>query len=242
MALSTSGKTPTNISLPLQQKALKINGLLCKAYGAPFPFFSDKDPVSQLVSALLSHRTKNRVSGEAYHRLAAAFPNWQALIDAPVDRIEETIRMVTFPEVKAPRIQAALRFLAERTGLSLDFLQKMTVTEAQAWLEQIPGVGVKTSAAVLNFSRLRMPALVVDTHHFRVAERIGLIPPKSSLDKGARILAAYLPSDWDGQQVYDDHQAYMRHGQRVCHWSQPNCNHCLVREACDYFKRQEKRV
>ncbi len=52
------------------------------------------------------------------------------------------------------------------------------MTAAWEWLEELPGVGPKTSAAVLLFSRLRMPALPVDSHYHRVAQRIGLVGPK----------------------------------------------------------------
>ncbi|MEL7163677.1 MAG: Fe-S cluster assembly protein HesB, partial [Bacteroidota bacterium] len=120
--------------------------------------------------------------------------------------------------------------------LALDDLAQLTVAEAREWLEAIPGVGAKTSAAVLSFSRLRMPALVVDMHHLRVAQRLGVVPAKASLDKGAKLLQSYLPEDWDGQRVYDAHQGYMRHGQRVCHWRKPDCNNCLVAEYCDYYQ------
>jgi endonuclease-3 len=219
----------------LKNKALTISLKLQQTYGGPFRFFSNTDPVSQMVSALLSHRTKNAVSRDAYHALRERYPEWSALMTAPTEDVERTIEQVTFPEVKAPRIQKALQYLDEQAGLSLDFLAEMSVPEARAWLEQIPGIGAKTSAAILNFSRLRMPALVVDTHHLRVAQRIGLIPPKCSLDKGARLLASYLPEDWTGQQVYDDHQAFMRHGQRVCHCKTPNCKVCIVRYQCDYY-------
>lgn len=223
----------------LQEKALAVSEILQKHYGAPFRFFSDKDPVSQMVSALLSHRTKNPVSRDAYHELQRRLPTWEAVMNAPVAEVEAAIQQVTFPEVKAPRIQQALRYLAEECDLSLDFLGEMPVPEARAWLEEIPGIGAKTSAAILNFSRLRMPALVVDTHHLRVTQRIGLIPRKASLEKGARILASYLPADWDGQQVYDDHQGFMRHGQRVCHWKFPRCQECIVRQYCDAFLQNE---
>ncbi|PHN06541.1 endonuclease III domain-containing protein [Flavilitoribacter nigricans] len=222
-----------------RKRALAVSYILQEAYGAPFRFFSDKDPVSQMVSALLSHRTKNAVSRDAYHALVGRYPEWENVITAPTEEVQATIQMVTFPEVKAPRIQQALLYLQENCELSLDFLADMSVPEARAWLEKIPGIGAKTSAAILNFSRLHMPALVVDTHHLRVAQRIGIIPPKCSLDKGARLLASYLPDDWTGQQVYDDHQGFMRHGQRVCHWQQPNCSVCIVRDQCDYFQNKK---
>jgi endonuclease-3 len=189
-----------------------------------------------MVSALLSHRTKNAVTRGAYQKLVATFPTWAAVIAAPTSDVEAAIAAVTYPEVKAPRIQEALRQVRQRRNgvLSLDFLGELPVREARDWLEAIPGIGAKTSAAVLSFSRLRMPALVVDTHHQRVARRIGLVPAKASLDKCARQLQAYLPEGWDGQRVYDSHQAFMRHGQRVCHWRSPGCPRCPVRELCDY--------
>lgn len=223
-----------------QQKALLLDHILFEHYGGPFHFFSTKDPLSELVSALLSHRTKNKVSGQAYRQLRAAFPTWEAVREAPVEDIQQPISIVTFPEVKAPRIQQALRIITTRNNgkLTLDFIKEMPVPEARQWLEEIPGIGVKTSAAILNFSHLRLPALVVDTHHHRVAQRTGIVPPKASLDKTARLLESYLPSDWDGQRVYDNHQGFMRHGQKVCHWRSPNCGNCVIRVHCDYQNQE----
>ncbi|MBB4078261.1 endonuclease-3 [Lewinella aquimaris] len=218
------------------ERALLIDELLCKEYGAPFIPFSYRDPVSELVGSLLSHRTKNAVTRSAYQRLQEELPTWEEVIDAPTDRVERAIAAVTYPEVKAPRIQAALRNVRERREgvLSLDFLADLSVREARDWLEVIPGVGAKTSAAVLSFSRLRMPALVVDIHHQRVAQRLEIVPPKASLEKSATILQDYIPPEWDGQRVYDSHQGFMRHGQRVCHWRSPDCHRCVIREYCPY--------
>ena len=221
-----------------RERALTVDELLCETYGAPFVPFSTRDPLSELVNALLSHRTKNPVTRAAYLQLRERLPDWEAVIAAPTAAVEAAIATVTYPEVKAPRIQEALRRVQERTGgeLNLDFLGDLPVREARDWLEAIPGVGAKTSAAVLSFSRLRMPALVVDTHHLRVAQRIGLVPPKASPDKAAGLLQSYLPADWDGQRVYDSHQGFMRHGQRVCHWQRPDCDHCVAAELCDFAR------
>ncbi|TXF91435.1 endonuclease III [Neolewinella aurantiaca] len=223
-----------------QEKTLLIDEILAAHYGAPFIPFSYRDPLSELVSAMLSHRTRNAVTRVAYLNLKERFATWEEVIEAPTDEVEEAIRGVTFPEVKAPRIQQALREVAARNmgELSLEGLHEVSVEEARSWLEAIPGVGAKTSAAVLSFSHLRMPALVVDTHHHRVALRLGLVPAKSSLDKTARILQAFIPEDWDGQRVYDSHQGFMRHGQKVCHWRKPNCQVCIVREYCDHYAAQ----
>jgi HhH-GPD superfamily base excision DNA repair protein len=148
-----------------------------------------------LVSSLLSHRTRNADSGKAFKALRAAYPDWAAVRDAPTADIQATISGVTWPEQKAPRIQQILRGITERRGgdLSLDFLADMPVTEARAWLEELSGVGPKTSATVLSFSTLRRPALPVDSHHHRVAQRTGLIPASigcRAVPRGARGAAA----------------------------------------------------
>jgi len=228
-----------SVSLPPAEKALAVDPLLADHYGAPFVPFSYRDPLSELVKALLSHRTRNAVSRAAFNNLEETFGDWSGVMNADTGAVEQAIKAVTFPEVKAPRIQAALRNVVERTGgdLSLDELHYLSVPEARQWLEEIPGVGAKTSAAVLSFSRLRKPALVVDMHHLRVAQRLGLVPPKCTLDKGAYLLQSYLPGVWDGQRVYDSHQGFMRHGQKVCTYKSPACTRCIVSEYCDYAHR-----
>jgi endonuclease-3 len=215
-------------------KALELHRRLCVAYRCPIPYFHDLDPLSELVSSLLSHRTRNADSGRAFKALRARFPAWGDLRDAPVDEVEAAIAGVTWPELKAPRLQAVLRAVAERRGgeLSLDFLGAMPVDEARRWLEDLPGVGPKTSAAVLSFSRLRKAALPVDSHHHRVAVRTGLIPASLDVGPAHRVLAAQLPPDWDAQAVYDNHEVMMLHGQRCCFHRRPACGRCPVLDLC----------
>lgn len=214
-------------------KVLAIHGRLCAVYGCPIPYFHDHDPLSELVSSLLSHRTRNADSGRAFEALRARWPDWADLLDAPVPEIEAAIAGVTWPELKAPRIRAVLRAVAERRGaLSLDFLAGMDVGAARAWLEAIPGVGPKTSAAVLAFSVLRMPALPVDSHHHRVAQRTGLIGPRVEVGPAHALLRAQLPPDWSAQALYDNHEVLMLHGQRVCHHRAPACGRCAILDLC----------
>ena len=219
-------------------KALLVHERLCAEYGAPFPFFSTKDPLSELVSALLSHRTKNADSHRAYQTLRAAYSSWEAVRDAPTAAVQHAIRACTWPEQKAPRIQAVLREISARCGTdapcALDFLAEMPIPEARAWLESISGVGPKTSAATLLFSSLRIPAMPVDSHHYRVAQRLGLIGPKVGEGPAHRLLEALLPIDWDAQQVYDHHEALMFHGQKCCYFSGPACGRCVVLDQCSF--------
>ena len=221
-----------------QELALLAHRRLCAEYGAPFLFFSDKDPLSELISALLSHRTKNADSHRAYQQLLAAFPTWEEVRDAPVLEVQKALSPCTWPEQKAPRIQAVLREISRRCGdesrppCSLGFLADLPIPEARAWLESISGVGPKTSAATLLFSCLRRPAMPVDSHHHRVAQRLGLIGPKVTENAAHKLLEALLPPGWTAQQVYDHHEALMFHGQKCCYFHSPACGRCVLLDVC----------
>jgi len=224
----------------LQQKVLLVHERLCAAYGCPIPYFADLDPLSELISSLLSHRTKNADSGQAFKSLRTQFPDWAAVRDAPTGEVEAAIAACTWPEQKAPRLQQVLRLIGERRNgeLSLDFLGDLSVREARDWLEHLPGVGPKTSAATLAFSRLRRAALPVDSHHHRVAQRLGLIPAHVDVGPAHALLEAQLPPDWTAQQVYDNHEVLMLHGQRCCYFKAPACPRCSVLDICPFGQKR----
>ncbi len=222
-----------NKDTALKEKALEVDRRLCQEYAAPFAFFRCQDPLSELVSSLLSHRTRNKESGRALAALRNRFPTWEEVRNAVVEDIEAAISAATWPEQKAPRIKAALQFIYDECGqLSLDFLADLPVDEAQSWLRRIPGVGPKTSAATLLFSTLRMPALPVDSHHHRVAQRLNLIPKSIGPGPAHTLLRAQLPENWNAQRLYDNHEALMYHGQRVCHYRKPACEDCVLNDLC----------
>ncbi|CAN5816286.1 endonuclease III [soil metagenome] len=224
---------PLVVTPELRAKALLVHERLCQVYECPIPYFHELDPLSELISSLLSHRTRNADSGRAFRELRARFADWAAVRDAPTSAVEAAIANVTWPEQKAPRIQQILRVLTERNPeLTLDFLADLDVPAARAWLESLPGVGPKTSAAVLLFSRLRKPALPVDSHHHRVALRLELLPAGVDVGPAHALLEAQLPQDWTAQQVYDNHEVLMLHGQRCCYFRNPACERCAVLDLC----------
>ena len=117
------------------------------------------------------------------------------------------ISACTWPEQKAPRLQAVLRELSQReeatagSSLSLEFLDDWPAAKAHTWLQSLPGAGPKISAAVRSFSTLRARALPVDSHHHRVAARIGLVPENLAVGPSHQVLEAQLPPEWNAQQV-----------------------------------------
>jgi endonuclease-3 len=223
----------------LRAKAMLVHDRLSEEYGAPIPFFHDLDPLSELVSSLLSHRTRNADSGRAFKELRARFADWPSVRDASTADVEAAISPCTWPEQKAPRLQAILRAITALRGeLALDFLAELPVSEAREWLEDLPGVGPKTSAAVLLFSTLRRPALPVDSHHHRVAARLGLIPANVLVGPAHALLEAQLPADWSAQEVYDNHESLMLHGQKVCLPRGPKCGKCVVLDLCPFGRER----
>ncbi|MGG6265748.1 endonuclease III domain-containing protein [Leptolyngbya sp. AN03gr2] len=227
-------KTPS-VTPELQEKLIQIHDRLCKEYGCPIPYFHSLDPLSELVSALLSHRTKNADSDRAFKQLKAKFPTWEAVRDASEKEIEREIISCTWADQKALRLKQILQQITEQRGeLSIDFLSDLSVEEARNWLESFPGIGRKTSAAVLAFSNLRRRALPVDSHHHRVAIRLGLIPETTAVSPAHDLLEAQLPPEWTAQQVYDNHEVLMLHGQRCCFYRNPECDRCVLLSLCPY--------
>ena len=217
---------------------LEVHRRLTAVYGSGIKYFHDLDPLSELVSSLLSHRTRNAASGRAFRNLKERFPSWEAVRDAPVNEIEDAISPCTWPEQKAPRLQQVLRLITEKQGqLSLDFLTALDVKTARQWLESLPGVGPKTSAAVISFSNLRGKALPVDSHHFRVAVRLGIIDERIGEARAHKVLEDLLPDWFTAQDVYDNHQVMMKHGQKVCFYRDPACKQCVLLDLCPTGQR-----
>lgn len=192
-------------------------------YGRSEPMPSH-DPLAELVLTVLSQNTSDTNSGRAFVQLMRRYPSWEAIASAPTDELAATIQPGGLARQKAPRIQAILRAVAERSpDWDLSFLETMPMEEACAWLRSLPGVGPKTAACVLLFS-LGRPALPVDTHVERVSKRLGLIPQKATASQAHDLLEALVePADY-----YRFHMLLIKHGRRVCAARKPACERCPV--------------
>ncbi|MGI9465131.1 MAG: endonuclease III domain-containing protein, partial [Aestuariivirgaceae bacterium] len=178
---------------------VEIHRRLLSAYRAahgPLPCWKHLDPVSQLIHTMLGKRTRDPVARRAFKVLCHRFMFWTELADLPPAMLQKLIEPVTFADQKAIELGQALQGVTARHGaLELDFLDSWPVEPARSWLERLSGVGPKTSAAVVNFSTLKKPALVADTHYLRFSERFGLIAKGASTTVAHRTLAALVPPD-----------------------------------------------
>ena len=232
----TMAETP---SLADDGRAMLIYWLLGETYGIR-EWQSRREPLQELISTMLSHRTTEANEAKAFELLWARFGSWEAIAAAEPAAIAQAIAPANFAEAKAPRIKAALtQIIAERGAPSIDFLAELTVEEGMTWLESLPGVGPKTASLVLLFC-FRKPVLPVDTHVHRVSGRIGLIGPKVKAEQAHELLAAQLPNDAD--VLWNFHLNMLRHGQRICVWERPRCGTCSLREHCDYGRAHVSRA
>ena len=162
--MSTEATPLTSAEITVPPKLERIYHLLVQAYGTP-DWCPSGDALGELVGTILSQHTSDVNSGRAYSQLVAAFPNWEAVRDAPIEEVAQAIRVGGLANLKARRIQEVLRVLTEQLDgalLSLNFLVDLPLAEARAYLRSLPGVGPKTAACVLLFA-LGMPAFPVDT-------------------------------------------------------------------------------
>ena len=195
-----------------------------------------REPMHELISTLLSHRTTEAQEARAFDSMMARFGSYEAVREAPLDQLAASIHGVNWPERKASNIQTVLNRIHEERGeLSIAFLGELPTDEAQQWLLDLPGVGLKTATLVLLFC-FGLPVLPVDTHLQRVSGRLGLIGAKVSADKAHAELLTLLPAD--AHVLYNFHIAMLRHGQKICIWKNPRCAQCPLTDICDYFQEQ----
>lgn len=207
----------------------RIVDLLRSAFdGLPHP--PRRRPVGQLIKSLISSRTRDAVSLAAFHALRDRFGVAAAIAAAEPEEVAKVIAPVTFFDVKAERLVAALRMIAnDDPTLRLNHLAALSTTDALVWLERLPGVGRKTAASVLNFSTMDRPVLVVDSHVVRVLARLGLTS-RDAAAASERVSATWVFAT--AADFRDLHVALKKLGQQVCRWDVPQCRACPLESSC----------
>ena len=225
--MSTHNSKATAKSRRARWSVGEILRLLELEYG-PFEWSRRFDPLTELIFTILTQHTSDITAERALIELEKAFISWEDVLEAEVSQVEAVIKVSGLARQKARRIQGALlKILQEKGRLDLEFLRELSLDDAKAWLRNLPGVGPKTAGIVLSFS-FGMPAMAVDTHIHRVAQRIGLIGPKVSADAAHDLLESKVrPPD-----VFKFHVSLITHGRKVCKALRPLCNSCVLSQKC----------
>jgi len=221
----------------LRAKANRIEALFTEVYGARVWRAENHldDILGALLATVLSQNTSDLNSGRAYASLKLAFPGgWDDVRTASVTDVADAIRAGGLANIKAPRLQAILSDVYERSGRTdLEHIRHWDDETIRAYLRSFHGVGAKTAACVLMFN-LGRPVLPVDTHVHRVSQRLGLIGPTATPDQAHDLLPKLLDDD----QIYSYHVHLIEHGRRVCHSRGPACDACPVQGECDFYSKR----
>ncbi len=197
------------------------------------PIEKRRDPVWTLVQGVIGARTKTAVSNENADRILARYGTWEKAAGAPLEALTEMLQTATFPKLMAERLKVCLtEIIAQRGSVMLHHLDNLPTQDAMAWLETLPGVARKIAAGVMNASTFNRKALVIDTHHRRVMQRMGLVHEKADTARAYDALMPVLPKAWTPEDVDEHHLLIKRIGQNFCRPKHINCTACPVRAEC----------
>jgi len=179
-----------------------------------------RTPYELLVAVVLSAQATDKSVNLATAKLFPAANTPQAMLALGEQRLRETIRSIGLYRTKAKNVIALSRLLAERHGGE--------VPAQREALQALPGVGRKTASVVLNVA-FGQPAIAVDTHVFRVANRTGLAPGADPLAVEQKLLK-FTPAEF---RLHAHHWLIL-HGRYVCVARKPKCAQCGIRDLCEF--------
>ena len=171
-----------------------------------------------LVSVVLSAQTTDKSVNEVTPELFRRAPDARAMAELSAEEIQQLIQRIGMYRTKAANLSKLSRTLLEKyNGI---------VPGDYDRLVELPGVGRKTANVVLSvaFGEQR---IAVDTHVFRLANRIGLTQEPDVLKTELALMKAIPEENWTAM-----HHALIFHGRQVCSAKKPRCEDCCIREAC----------
>ncbi len=218
----------------LEFRLAEVSRRLVKRYGrrAPKRDATREDPIEELIHTILSQQNIGVVTQRLYKALKTAFPTWRQALEAGSDGIQRVLEGTGggLAAVKAKSIHRCLGQILEARGeLSLEFLRRESLESARDFLEDLPGVGPKTSGCVIMFE-LRLPAMPVDTHIHRIAKRLEFVSGHASAPQTQVWFETHLPDTWKAR--YEFHVNAFSHGREICRSQRPKCEECVLLDLC----------
>ena len=215
-------------------RLLEVARLLRERYGrhAPAPSVLPDDPLDELIHTILSQQNVGVVTQRLFDAMKTSFPTWRKALEAGSEKIQRVLEGAGggLAAVKSRSIHKCLTQILELKGeLSLEFLRGVPLEEAREFLEDLPGVGPKTSGCVLMFS-LRLPAMPVDTHIHRIAKRLEFVGVNASAPQTQEWFEAKLVDTWAAR--YEFHVNAFQHGRETCKSQRPLCGQCVLQILC----------
>ena len=208
-------------------RCARTNKLLIRAYGKP-KWPGPQDPIDVLVQTILSQSTTGAKAEKTYASLKKSYPDWDAVASAKPEVIAKVLKSGGLAKTKSKTITNLLHDLKEERGTAtLEFVKTMSVREAMRAFEAFEVVGPKTGACVLLFA-LGREICPVDTHIYRILQRMGIVPTGTTPEATFELLQPLVPKG----QSYVFHVNLIRLGREVCKAGRPRCSACPVETEC----------
>lgn len=208
-------------------------------YTGVLNWFNDNVPVAEteldydtpfhlLVAVILSAQCTDKRVNMVTPALFEAYPTPEVMAVSSAEVIFEYIKSISYPNSKAKNLLGmAQKIMADYNG---------EVPQDRDSLESLPGVGRKT-ANVMLIVAFNKPAMPVDTHVFRVSNRIGLTTNSKNPLQTEKELLKYIPQELLGKA----HHWLILHGRYTCLARKPKCLECKISEYCRYFSKSSKK-
>ncbi|MEO6024970.1 MAG: endonuclease III [Burkholderiales bacterium] len=177
-------------------------------------------PFELMIAVILSAQATDKSVNLAIGRLFKRANTPLKILALGVDGLIEYIKSIGLFRSKAKHIIETCRLLIANHGGEVPANREL--------LEQLPGVGRKTANVILNVA-FGQPTMAVDTHIFRLSNRIGLAPGKNVLEVEQKLLR-HVPEPFR----HGAHHWLILHGRYVCKARKPECPHCVIHDLCEY--------
>lgn len=198
----------------------EILNRLEKQYFGAKPALHFRNAFELLIATMLSAQTTDKQVNAVTEALFEKAPDAAAMLRLSQNELEGYIKSCGFYHTKAQNLLAACRILVERFGGE--------VPQTMEELTTLPGVGRKTANVVLS-NAFGVPGIAVDTHVFRVSNRLGLAAAKDVLETEMQLMKNIPADKWS-----DAHHWLIWHGRKVCTARKPACGVCFLYDICPW--------
>lgn len=181
-----------------------------------------------LVAVILSAQCTDKRVNMVTPSLFEAFPSANELADSSVEKVYNIIKSISYPNNKAKHLVGMAKMLVE------DFMGEVPSDIDN--LQKLPGVGRKTANVIVSVV-FNKPAMAVDTHVFRVSNRLGLTTNSKTPLQTEKELIKHIPEE----RIPIAHHWLILHGRYVCTARSPKCDICQLTSWCKYFIAKEKK-
>ncbi|MBL4932560.1 endonuclease III [Clostridium paridis] len=204
----------------------KVLELLKEAYPDAKCELDHNSPFQLLVATILSAQTTDKKVNEVTESLFKEYPDLDSFLILTHEELENRIKQIGLYRNKAKNIYLMCRQLKDKFNGE--------VPNTMEGITSLAGAGRKTANVVLS-NAFGVPAIAVDTHVFRVSNRIGLAEA-NNVEKTEEQLMKEIPKN----QWSHAHHLLIFHGRRCCTARKPNCEGCVINKYCNYFKTINK--